>query len=99
MNLRFSSLTICRKNKCKGQIFTPILNTSADSSSLNKCSRGVEAEFHRYSLQVDTESLTPFYLIDAGRHLLYKQALFLSFADKAGEEGEAVVVGPGGARG
>lgn len=38
------------------------------------------------------------YLIDAGRHLLYKQALLLSFADQAGEEGEAVVVGPGWAR-
>lgn len=40
----------------------------------------------------------PLYLIDAGRHLLYKQALLLSLADQAGEEGEAVIVGPGGAR-
>lgn len=36
------------------------------------------------------------YLIDAGRHLLHKQALLLSLAHQAGEEGEAVVVGPGG---
>lgn len=38
------------------------------------------------------------YLIYAGRHLLYKKALLLSLADQAGEEGEAIVVGPGGAR-
>lgn len=38
------------------------------------------------------------YLIDAGRHLLYEQALLLSLTHQAGEEGEAVVVGPGGAR-
>lgn len=40
----------------------------------------------------------PLYLIDAGGHLLYKQALLLSLADQAGEEGEAVVVGSRGAR-
>ena len=40
----------------------------------------------------------PLYLIDASRHLLHKQALLFSFADQAGEEGEAVVVGSGGAR-
>lgn len=41
----------------------------------------------------------PLYLIDAGRHLLHKQALLLSLADQAGEEGEAIVVCPRGARG
>lgn len=36
------------------------------------------------------------HLIDAGGHLLHKQTLLLPLADQAGEEGEAVVVGPGG---
>lgn len=49
-------------------------------------------------LLLHTGSLMPLYLIDAGRHLLYKQALLLSLADQAGEEGESVVVGPGRAR-
>lgn len=40
----------------------------------------------------------PLYLIDAGGHLLHKQALLLSLPNQAGEEGEAIVVGPRGAR-
>lgn len=39
----------------------------------------------------------PLHLVDAGRHLLHKQAFLLSLAHQAGEEGETVVVGPGGA--
>ena len=43
-------------------------------------------------------SLMLLYLIDTGGHFLHKKALLLSLADKAGEEGETVVVGPWGAR-
>lgn len=51
-----------------------------------------------YIFKSHASSLISRYLIDTGRHLLYKQAFLLSFADKAGEEGEAVIVGPWGAR-
>lgn len=44
-----------------------------------------------------TGHLMLLYLVDAGRHLLYKQPFLLSLADKAGEEGETVVVGTWGA--
>lgn len=40
--------------------------------------------------------LSSLYLIDACRHLLYKKPLLLSLTDQAGEQGETVVVGPGG---
>ena len=44
-------------------------------------------------------SLMPVYLVDAGGHLLYKQAFLLPLAHQAGEQSEPVVVGPGGPRG
>lgn len=66
------------------------------------CARTGRWELHRVATCTPPRSdrlkdAFALHLVDAGRHLLHKQALLLPLAHQAGEEGEAVVVGPGGA--
>lgn len=65
------------------------------------CARTGRWELHRVATCTPPRSdrlkdAFALHLVDAGRHFLHKQALLLPLAHQAGEEGEAVVVGPGG---